>query len=137
MSSSLYQEVILDHYHHPRHHGVLKNPTHKSDANNPLCGDHLAMQARVTSGTAREVVFTGDGCAISIAAASLLLDQVQGKKVTVIAQLAPQDVLDLIGLELTPNRVKCALLSLETLQKLFATKATAKTTKRKAQRRGR
>ena len=129
MSSSLYQEIILDHYHNPRNHGILKNATHESDANNPLCGDQLHMQARVVKGVARDVRFTGDGCAISIAAASLLLEKAQGKKVSAIVTLTPQAVLDLVGMELTPNRVKCALLSLETLQKLFS--------KEKAQRRGR
>ncbi len=129
MSSSLYQEIILDHYHNPRHYGVLKNATHESDATNPLCGDQLHMQARVVNNVIRDIGFTGTGCAISIAAASLLLEKVQGKKISAVTALKPQAVLDLIGMELTPNRVKCALLSLETLQQLV--------TKKKAQRRGR
>ena len=129
MSSTLYQEIILDHYHSPRHYGPLKNATHESDATNPLCGDQLHMQARIVNNTIRDISFTGSGCAISIAAASLLLEKLQGKKVSTVAALKPQAVLDLVGMELTPNRVKCALVSLETLQQLVA--------KKNAQRRGR
>jgi nitrogen fixation NifU-like protein len=114
---SLYQEIILDHYHNPRHHGSLEHPTHHADARNVSCGDELHMDILAQNGIIEDIRFQGTGCAISQASASLLADFVYKKPVAEVEKLTKEDVLALIGLELSPNRLKCALLSLETLQK--------------------
>jgi nitrogen fixation NifU-like protein len=119
---SLYQEIILDHYQNPRCHGCLEHPTHHADAKNLSCGDELHMDISVKDGIIEDVRWTGTGCAISQASASLLAEHVLGKSAAEAADLAKEDVLALLGLELSPNRLKCALLSLETLHKTLSNK---------------
>ncbi len=114
---SLYQDLILDHYRNPRNHGSLENPTHRGEAKNPTCGDELHMDIQVKNDTIVDVGFTGAGCAISQASASLLTEHVKGRKVSGALGLSPEDILKLLGVTLSPNRLKCGLLSLETLKK--------------------
>lgn len=115
--SSIYQEQILDHYHNPRHYGILDHPTHQSDTKNISCGDALHMDIIVKDGIIEDIGFYGNGCAISQASASLLTETVCGKSIAEAEQLKAEDVTQLIGIELSPNRLKCAILSLETLHK--------------------
>lgn len=115
--SNIYQEIILDHYRNPRHHGVLTAPTHRAKALNASCGDKLQMDILVKNDIIKEVRFSGIGCAISQASASLLTESVEGKSVVQALALLPQDVLGLLGVTLSPSRIKCGLLSLETLKK--------------------
>lgn len=119
MSEALYGDIILDHYHHPRHNGVLKKPTHRADADNPTCGDQLHMEAIIKKGTITDLAFTGTGCAISLAAASLLSEKLVGRSTAALKKFTPEQMLDLLGLALSPNRIKCGLLALETAQKLI------------------
>ena len=123
----LYRDYILEHYRRPHNFGQLEGATASQEGANPLCGDRITMQLRVRGGVIDGVGFTGRGCAISQASASLLTDEIKGKAVDVATGITAGDVLELLGIEISPARMKCALLSLETLQgALGAPKATAK-----------
>lgn len=112
----LYRDYILEHYRRPHNFGVLEGANASHEGANPLCGDRITLQLRLADGTIAGVGFTGRGCAISQASASLLTDEIKGKPVAQAAALTSQDVLDLLGIDISPARLKCALLSLETLQ---------------------
>lgn len=114
---SLYQDLILDHYRNPRNHGTLASATHSAQANNPTCGDRLQMDIIVKNDIIEDVKFSGSGCAISQASASLLTESVKKRTVEEALALEPKDLLKLLGVALSPNRLKCGLLSLETLKK--------------------
>jgi nitrogen fixation NifU-like protein len=119
---TLYQEQILDHYRNPRNFGSLEKPTYQAEAKNPTCGDQLHMDIAVQNGTISDVRFSGSGCAISQASASLLTEYVKGKTVEAACRLEPKDILELLGVALSPGRLKCGLLSLETLKKSLTDK---------------
>lgn len=110
-----YQEHILDHYHNPKNWGSLKHPTHQSDVKNPTCGDALHLELVVTDGQLEKIAWTGEGCAISLASASLLSEKVAGKTSEELLALTADDVLALLELPLSPGRLKCGILSLEAL----------------------
>lgn len=112
----LYRDYILEHYRRPHNFGVLENATATQEGANPLCGDRITLQLRVMDGQIAGVGFTGRGCAISQASTSLLTDEIKGKPVDQAAALTSDDVLELLGIEISPARMKCAMLSLETLQ---------------------
>jgi nitrogen fixation NifU-like protein len=112
----LYRDYILEHYRRPHNFGVLDDATASHEGANPLCGDRITLQVRVRDGMLDGVGFTGRGCAISQASASLLTDEIKGKSVGDAAGMTSTDILDLLGIEISPARLKCALLSLETLQ---------------------
>jgi nitrogen fixation NifU-like protein len=119
---SLYQDLILDHYRNPRNQGVLKAPTHSAGAHNPTCGDRLEMQLLVKNGIIADVKFSGSGCAISQASASLLSEFLKGKSLEEARTFGKDNLLALLGVTLSPNRLKCALLSLETFDKAVNSK---------------
>ena len=112
----LYRDYILEHYRRPHNFGVLDHPTASHEGANPLCGDRITLQVRVHDGKIDAVGFTGRGCAISQASASLLTDEIKGKSIDAAAHIGSSDILELLGIEISPARLKCALLSLETLQ---------------------
>ena len=112
----LYRDYILEHYRHPHNFGTMDDATASYEGANPLCGDRITLQLRVKDGVLDGVSFTGRGCAISQASASLLTDEVKGKPVGEAVKLSSSDVLDLLGIDISPARMKCALLSLDTLQ---------------------
>ena len=114
---SLYQDLILDHYRNPRNQGSLENAPYHGEALNPTCGDQLQMDIIAEDGIIKDIRFQGAGCAISQASASLLTEEVKGKKIEDALALGTKDVLKLLGVTLSPNRLKCGLLSLETLKK--------------------
>jgi nitrogen fixation NifU-like protein len=116
----LYRDYILEHYRRPHNFGVLDDATASHEGANPLCGDRITLQLRVRDGTITGVGFTGRGCAISQASASLLTDEIKGKPAASAKAMTSQDVLDLLGIEISPARLKCALLSLDTLQQALA-----------------
>jgi nitrogen fixation protein NifU and related proteins len=113
----LYRELIIDHYKNPQYRGHLDpNDIHFED-DNPLCGDHIEITLRVdATGVVTDGRFDGKGCAISQASADLLVESIIGKPVEDVKKLSRQDVLDLLGIELGPVRLKCALLSLKVLK---------------------
>ncbi|HTO91081.1 MAG TPA: SUF system NifU family Fe-S cluster assembly protein [Candidatus Sulfotelmatobacter sp.] len=112
----LYRENILDHYKHPRHHGTIENADISYEDGNPLCGDKLRMDFRIRDGRIEDVAFSGHGCSISQASASMLCERVAGKSLDEVKQLSRDDVLEMLGIELGPVRLKCALLALKTLK---------------------
>ena len=116
----LYRDYILEHYRRPHNFGVLEDATMSHEGANPLCGDRITLQLRVKDGAIDAVASTGRGCAISQASASLLTDEIKGKPVDTAAGITSSDVLELLGIEISPARMKCALLSLDTLQHALA-----------------
>ena len=113
----LYQERIQDHYEGPYHRGQCSHCTHAHEDTNPLCGDVIRLELQIDDhGTLKEVYFNGDGCCISQAAASMLVEKFNGKGVEDVKQFTAKDMLDLFGVRLTPNRQKCCLLSWRVLQ---------------------
>jgi nitrogen fixation NifU-like protein len=121
----LYRDYILEHYRRPHNFGVLEAPTASYEGSNPLCGDRITMMLSLEDGVVRDVAFTGRGCAISQASASLLTDEIKGKTVAEVERMTPDDLLDLIGIEISPARLKCALLSLDTVAHALADEAAA------------
>jgi nitrogen fixation protein NifU and related proteins len=115
----LYRDYILEHYRRPHNFGVLEQPTATYEGANPLCGDRITMQLTVEDGIVSEVGFTGRGCAISQASASLLTDEIKGKPIGDVAAFGAADLLDLLGIEISPARLKCAMLSFDSLQHLL------------------
>ena len=113
----LYREIIIEHYNNPSHRGSLDPHTIKFEDNNPLCGDHIEITL-VTDETGKilDAKFDGHGCSISQATADILLDDVIGKNVEDVKTLTKEDIIDLIGIEPGPVRLKCALLSLKVLK---------------------
>ena len=115
----LYSDYILEHYRQPHNFRVLDVPSATYEGANPLCGDRITMQLAVSDGVVSDVGFTGRGCAISQASASLLTDEIKGKPVADVAGFAATDLLDLLGIEISPARLKCAMLSFDSLQHLL------------------
>jgi nitrogen fixation NifU-like protein len=111
-----YRDNILDHYKNPRNFGTIEKPDASLIENNPFCGDRIGMEVKISE-QQTEVKFQGEGCAISMASASMLTELVQGKSIEEIIAIKPETVTDMLGVELTPVRLKCALLSLQVLQK--------------------
>jgi len=117
MSSDLmYREFILDHYKNPRGHGVIDDPDASAEGQNPLCGDEITISVAFDGETLEDVKFTGRGCAISQAATSMLMEMVQGKSATEVAALSREDLLEEVGIPLSPIRLKCAILGLGVLK---------------------
>lgn len=112
-----YREIIIDRYQNPHFKGELDPHDITFEDSNPLCGDELRIDVRVNGQEKIEDArFSGQGCAISLASADLLLEYVQGKSIEEVKALSKDDVLDLLGIELGPVRLKCALLSLKVLK---------------------
>jgi nitrogen fixation protein NifU and related proteins len=115
-----YRENILDHYKNPRNAGHIDHPTATAEGVNPLCGDELSIELEVDDGIVTDIRYNGRGCAISQAAASMLSDVVKGKPVDQLAGIGKEDVLEELGIPLTPIRLKCAMLSVGVLKVALA-----------------
>jgi len=113
----LYKENILDHYKHPRNKKTLVEYTFTHHEHNPLCGDEINCYVLLNHTTIKDISFTGQGCAISQAAASILTEELQGKPTETIRKMGPWDVYNLLGIPISPTRSKCALLALKTIQR--------------------
>lgn len=115
--STLYTEIIQDAYKHPAHRGALPGHSHSFEDENPLCGDVLRMELEVEGDRIRSARFAGRGCAISQASAELLLDRIEGEPIGEALALEKEDVLAELGMpEISPARLKCALLALKVLK---------------------
>ncbi len=112
----LYREHILDHYKHPRNQGTLEHPDISYEDSNPLCGDVLRMDIGLKEGKIDQIRFSGHGCSISQASASMLCERVEGLSLEEAKKIGREDVLEMLGIELGPVRLKCALLALKTLK---------------------
>jgi nitrogen fixation protein NifU and related proteins len=116
-SADIYREIILDYYRNPRNYGKIQNPDVSQKDSNPLCGDELEMHLSIKENKVSDVKFTGKGCAISQASASMLTELIMGKDFDYVKKLTKEDILDNLGLhDLGPARIKCALLSLKVLK---------------------
>ena len=113
----IYEEHVLDHYEDPYHRGECEGATHAHEADNPLCGDVIHIDLRLSpEGRVEEAWFDGEGCVISQASASMLVEKMEGKSLEEIRGFSAEDMLQLFGPKLTPNRQKCCLLSWRVLQ---------------------
>ena len=122
----LYRDEILEHYRNPHNFGTLSEPDVTLEGSNPLCGDRMTLSLKFAGGKVSDVAFTGRGCAISQASASMLTDEIKGRPISEVDALTNQDVLDNLGIEISPARLKCALLSIDTLHKALAAAPTSK-----------
>ncbi|HCS78372.1 TPA: Fe-S cluster protein [Patescibacteria group bacterium] len=113
----LCRENILDHFKHPRNFGKLNKKNIQASDNLVSCGDELTLELLIKNDRVSEVNFYGQGCAISVSAASMLTETIKAKKISDLQRLNKDDILKLLGISLTPTRLKCALLSLEILHK--------------------
>ena len=111
-----YREYILDHYKNPRNYGRLDSPEISHEEENPLCGDVVGMDFRVKEGIIEDIRFHGRGCAISQASASLLTERLKGMALDDAKKIDKNDVLGELGIQISPARIKCALLSLKVLK---------------------
>lgn len=118
--SSLYRQLILDHYKHPRNFGLLENPDAVFKMFNSACGDVIEISVKTDNKNIKEIKFKGAGCAISTASASLLTDYVKGKEINKIIKMDEEDIIKLINIKLSASRVKCAYLPLQVLQKTLS-----------------
>ena len=117
MSNSFYQKILMDHFKNPRNKKEIKKPSFSSGEDNPSCGDKVLMTGVIDGKIITDIAFEGTGCVISMALASMLTEKCMGKTVKEALELTKSDILEMIGLELGPNRLKCALLPLEALHK--------------------
>ena len=128
----MYRDTILDHYKHPRNFGTLNKPNKKAESYNATCGDRITMEIKFKNSASPagrqhskvksigDIRFSGQGCAISQASASMLTEKVSGMTEKEIMKLTTHDILDMLGTKLTPSRTKCGVLPLEVLQKAIS-----------------
>jgi nitrogen fixation NifU-like protein len=119
---SIYQEVILDHYRNPRNAKLLSDPTGSIHLTNPFCGDTITLQIKEEGTIITDVGYSASGCAISIATASMLSELIIGKTKEEVLKLDKDDIMEMLHITLSPNRLKCALLSLEAVHKVITNK---------------
>lgn len=115
----LYREIILEHWQHPQNYGVLENADVDAIGNNPICGDKIRITAKIKNAVMTDIAFTAEGCAISKASASLFTESVKGKTLPELQTMSPEEALTLLGVTITPARLKCALLPHKTLRKVL------------------
>lgn len=114
--ADLYRENILEHYQNPSNFGTIDDPDITYEDTNPLCGDRVRIDLRIADGKISEIKFSGRGCAISQASASILTELVDGEDLEVVRTMTAQDILDELAIPISPARVKCALLGLKVLK---------------------
>jgi len=112
----LYRDNIIDHYQNPRNYGTLEHPDISYEDSNPVCGDELRIDLQVKDDKVVDARFSGHGCSISQASASMLTEEIIGKSLEEVQQIDKQYLLDMLGIPLGPVRLKCALLSLKVLK---------------------
>lgn len=118
MTQNMYQENILDHYKHPRNFGEISDTKNTAHATNPLCGDELDFYFKFdTDDKVSDVKFSGRGCTITIAAASMLSEKLKGMSRSEVEKMTTEESVQLLGVPINPARLKCATLALETVQK--------------------
>ncbi len=114
---NLYKQIILDHYKNPQNQGILTQPTHSAVLFNPFCGDQISVSILVKNNTITEVKHQTTGCAIATAAASIISEFIKGKTIKQLQSLTDQDIIDQLGIDVSPTRRKCALLFWNAIKK--------------------
>ena len=122
MKADMYSENILDHYKNPRNFGSIKKPDVKHKEFNHLCGDEIEVYLKFEKQKIKEIKFIAKGCAISVAAASMLSEIVKGKSITEIKRFSEKDMIKALGVKLSPARLKCGLLAWKSLQETLSKK---------------
>jgi nitrogen fixation NifU-like protein len=113
----IYAEEIISNYEHPHNKGKIENPSVSFHEHNSSCGDDITVYIMIENGVVKDIKFDGSGCAISIASASMLTDEIKGKKINEIEQTSVKQLIELIGIDPGPARLKCATLSLKAIKK--------------------
>ena len=121
MDDDLYQEHILDHYKNPRRKYIQKNPTFSKTENNPLCGDEIQIDLTIKRNRIIDISFSGHGCAIRQASASILTEELQNKPLSKITNISEQKMIDMLHIPISHTRTKCALLALRTVKSIQLT----------------
>lgn len=116
MTDSAYREQIMDHYRNPRNKGHLENFSFKHSENNPLCGDEIEIDVKLNGDEVEDINFSGKGCSISQASASMLTEFVKHKKIKDVNDITREDIIEMLGIPIGPVRVKCAVLALVALK---------------------
>jgi nitrogen fixation NifU-like protein len=114
----MYRENILEHYKNPDHYGNLEDYNAVCNAHNPSCGDEIEIKLKIVKGKIKNAKFQAKGCAISLASADILLDNIKEKPLNEIKKLNERDLFKLLNVEITPARINCALLALNALKKI-------------------
>lgn len=114
----MYRQQIMDHYKNPRNHGRLESPTFTHTGENPSCGDTITMDVQLADDgeTIERVAFSGDGCAISQASASMLTQRLPGTTLSELAEMDTDDITEMLGVDISPMRIKCAVLARQVAQ---------------------
>jgi nitrogen fixation NifU-like protein len=115
-NDALYREAILDYYKHPRRKGHLNHPDIQHHDHNPLCGDQVTIELKIENGVVVDAAFDGRGCAISQATASMLVEDIIGKTLDELKELDREYILNMLGIEIGPTRLKCAMLPLKVVK---------------------
>lgn len=116
-SSKMYKEIILDHYKNPRNYGCIEDPTLVIEGNNPSCGDMIKIYINIKNEKIQDLKYKSDGCAISTASMSMLSEDIIGKDIDHILNKSTDDIIDMLGIEVSPLRVKCAVLGNKIIKK--------------------
>lgn len=116
----LYTEELLEHYRHPQNFRAMKSASHQITLRNPLCGDVITLFVQVTKGRVEDASFQGEGCAISIASASVFTEYCKGKSTEELQLIDEHRMMKIVGIEVSPGRIKCLLLPLEALKRMLA-----------------
>lgn len=116
---NIYQDIILDHYHHPHNKGKIEKSDSTIKVSNPLCGDKIEIMINFEKNKVREIKFQGEGCVISTASSSMLTDYAKGKSKQELKKLDSKFIIKMLGIDLGMTRIKCAVLPLEALHKLL------------------
>jgi len=126
MKLDIYKEHILDLYKHPHNFGEIENPTHKAEAFNALCGDQIQVSIITENNKIKDIKFQGYGCAISIAAASMLTDKIKNLEIEKVKNLSKDEVINMLKIPISHQRLKCALHSLDAIKKALNKKGVEK-----------
>lgn len=118
--SDLYREQILDHYGHPRNEGTLQDPDISYERDNPICGDVVRLDISLQNGRVSQARFTGQGCVISMASASMFTEEIQGKTIAELKAMDDEHIFKMLGVDLGPSRANCGVLPLRVLQEALA-----------------
>lgn len=125
MSDQLYREQLLDHYKNPRNYGNIADATSTAELQNLSCGDEIKMHTKIDGDVLSDIKFEGEGCAICIASASILIEESLGKSKKHVLDMSFSDLQKIIGIEVSPSRIKCAHLGLLTLKKALGSKGNS------------